>query len=298
MMHSKSNSPVSLLLLYGLSVLFAGCLPGFRPTPEPIPSLQLVEAEPASAGCVAVMLPGILNSAKTFERHDFGALAAEYAPGLDVLAVDAHFAYYRKKQVLTRLREDIIVPLQEEGSEVWFVGTSLGGVGSLLYARGQDSGRSIPGAEDVAGLILLAPFMGDDDLLDEIEAAGGPIAWRAQTEVDVGSLIQAKKGRRNVAGQAIWSWLVDWHHAPQPKPRIVLSWGDEDGFDRAGTLAAGLLPESDVYVRSGGHDWKTWRLLFEDVLQDGVFEHCAPNPGAQGALANIAAASAAVTTPE
>ncbi|MEO1368578.1 MAG: hypothetical protein AAFX50_15500, partial [Acidobacteriota bacterium] len=145
----------SLLVLLLAAALFSvGCLPGFAPTPTPIPSQALVERTPP-ASCTAILLPGLFTSAETFRRQGIAPLAEEKAPGLDVIGTDAHLAYYRKKMILTRLQEDLVGPQIEDDRKVWLLGTSLGGVGALLYARGQNGDERLPDADRLAGVVLL-----------------------------------------------------------------------------------------------------------------------------------------------
>ena len=264
------RAPFSLLILaLAATLLSLGCLPGFAPTPTPMPSLDLVERTP-SAPCTAILLPGMFTSAATFRRQGFATLAEEKAPGLDVIGADAHLGYYRKKQILARLQEDLVGPQIEDGRQVWLLGTSLGGIGALLYARGLNGDQRLPDADRLAGVVLLGPFLGNKKLIEEIEAAGGPLAWQST------AASQTKLGSRAEVYEAVWTWLVDWHRRADPKPRIVLGWGTEDRFAPAARLASQLLPASDRFERPGGHGWDVWRELFSDMLDSGVFAECAP----------------------
>ena len=250
------------------ALLLPGCIPGFAPTPTPMPSAQLVQRTPESP-CVAIMLPGMLDSAETFRRQGFARLAAEKAPGLDVIAADAHFGYYRKGLILTRLHEDLVGPEIEKGRRVWLLGTSLGGIGSLLYARGRNGDETLPDAGQLAGLVLLAPFLGEDELIEEIAAAGGPLGWQPPAESP------GERGSRADVGEAAWMWLLDWYRLEGKKPRIVLGWGEDDDLAPAARLAARLLPEQDVFEQPGDHDWDVWYGLFSDMLDAGLFAECA-----------------------
>ena len=71
---------------------------------------------------------------------------------------------------MNRLREDVIGPARSGGySTIWLVGISLGGLGAGLYTG------HYPG--DVASLVLLAPFLGEAPIIEEIAAAGGVRTW-------------------------------------------------------------------------------------------------------------------------
>ncbi|MEO1367770.1 MAG: hypothetical protein AAFX50_11390, partial [Acidobacteriota bacterium] len=56
---------LAVLAICGLPLV--GCIPGYAPTPTPMPSLELVQRTPA-APCVALLLPGMLDSPETFRR--------------------------------------------------------------------------------------------------------------------------------------------------------------------------------------------------------------------------------------
>src|SRR3990172_6355715 len=53
--------------------------------------------------------------------------------------------------------------------EIWLAGASMGGVGVTLYEHEH------PG--ELTGLLLMAPYMGDGTLIEEIAAVGGVAAW-------------------------------------------------------------------------------------------------------------------------
>ena len=229
-----------------------GC-PGMRPTPTPMPALTL---DDSPSGCAVVFLPGVLDKPKDFDNHGFAATLDDAGLEVHAVAADAHLAYYRKRTVLDRLHRDVVAPLVTEGRRVWLVGISLGGVGSLMYGNEH--------RDEIAGMVLLAPFLGDDEVLEEIEAAGGLSGW---TPPEV--LAEDDVGRK------LWSWIREWQGLdPDRRPQIYLGYGESDDFAEANGRLGELLPEGRVFRRPGGHDWKAWKALWRDVIDSGLFDGC------------------------
>lgn len=229
-----------------------------------MPALDL--AAPAeSPTCLVVLLPGIHDSPPDFADSGFADDVTARFPDARVVAADAHLGYYRKRTVLDRVRADVIAPFLAEnaGEEVWVAGVSLGGLGGLLLRRHHP--------EEIAGVVALAPFLGEDDLVAEIAAAGGPGGWNPPEVIapdDVGrqmwaafreELDDAERGGEGELGE----------------PPIHLGVGLDDDFLRADRLLAGLLPEGRTREIEGGHDWPTWRSLWRSALDAGALEGCA-----------------------
>lgn len=236
---------------------------------NPLPISPTTAApSPQVEPCALVLLPGSFDHPKDFARHGFhDALEARY-PQLRIVAADAHMGYYRRRSVVERLQHDVVGPLKEQGYRVWIAGISLGGLGSLLYAQ-----QTTEPHLALDGLIAMAPFLGTDALIRELQDAGGPLAWQAPDP------LPQPRGRGTV-GYSLWTWLVDWYHARQQPgtsaPEIVLAYGLKDSFAPAGELLAQLLPPDRVFVHPGGHDWNAWRPLWSDVVQAGVLDGCTP----------------------
>ena len=85
-----------------------------------------------AGGDLVVFLPGRGDRAEDFEERGFLAAAREAGLDADVLAVDAHLAYYYKRVIMDRLWEDVVLPARARGyRRVFIVGISLGGLGAL-----------------------------------------------------------------------------------------------------------------------------------------------------------------------
>lgn len=250
----SSAAPPRLAALLALTALSLSCATWRAPA---VP-LRTIELAPRSGGsCLAVLLPGRWDEPERFRRAGFAAAVAQRGLQLDLVAVDAHLGYYRDRSVVERLRADVVAPARAAGyREIWLVGISLGGLGGLTYLREHP--------EDLAGVLALAPYLGEAELVREIEAAGGAASWRPQRSGDGAS-----------PGRELWSWLAPWA-AESGGPPLHLAWGEQDELARASRLLAALLPGERLYAQAGGHDWKTWQRLWEQFLDRTVLCRARP----------------------
>lgn len=238
----------SLLILAALAL--SGCL--FRPGPAtaPMRTLEIPGGSPES-GCLMILLPGRGDTPEHFVRNGFPEDLRRAGSRCVLLGVDAHLGYYYDKSVVNRLEEDVIAPARARGFEkIWLVGISLGGFGSLLYTKDH------PG--EIAGIVAIAPFLGDRELTDEIAEAGGVESWTPRKSYEKDFL-------------AFWTWLkgyrstttgVDAEHPP-----LFLVYGEGDRFARPNGLLADLLPGDHVYRVRGGHTWAAWRRGWDAFLE-------------------------------
>lgn len=238
-----------------------GCA-ALRPATTPLRTVDLARSAPSAssapaddrggqgghgARCLAVLLPGRLDEPEQFERAGFARAVASRGLAIDLVAVDSHLGYFRARSIVERLRTDVIAPARAAGYDtIWIVGTSLGGLGGLLYLRDHP--------EDLAGVLALAPYLGETAVIEEIERAGGPGQWQAPPTI-----------AESDVGRELWSWLATWPGDGPPVP-LHLGWGAADDFARSNRLLAGLLPPEQVYTVEGGHDWRVWERLWEEFL--------------------------------
>jgi pimeloyl-ACP methyl ester carboxylesterase len=203
----------------------------------------------AKSKTLIVFLPGIADTAKDFENKGFIADMRSRGITADAVAVDAHYGYYAKREIVERMENEVIAPARAAGyEEIWLVGISLGGFGSALYA--------VQDASKIAGMLLLSPYLGPDTLIDEIADAGGLNKW------------QPDAGADNPAQRAMWVWFKNQTINKNPVPRIHLGYGARDKFARANGLLGAQLPQSSVYTVAGAHDWRTWKKLWILFLEN------------------------------
>ncbi len=196
-----------------------------------------------------VFLRGIGGSHHSFEQE--GLVADVWARDLpfDMAAPNAHFGYYERRNLVLRLKEDVIDPARARGvRKIWLVGVSMGGLGALLYLKER------PG--DIAGVYLISPFLGTQYFLDEIRTAGGVNRWNP------GSYSAELDWERT-----LWHWLKTDLSAHRGKI-VFLGYGTEDTYRSGPQLLDALLPPNHVYAIGGAHDYQTFKTLWKVFLED------------------------------
>jgi pimeloyl-ACP methyl ester carboxylesterase len=203
-----------------------------------------------SAGIAArllVFLPGIGDMAEDYEQHGFIDTVRKQDSDIDMIVADLHFGYYLRRSIVERLREDIVHPARNAGyKQIALVGTSLGGLGSLLYAMEHP--------DEISQLYLLAPYLGNSAIISEIHRAGGVNAWQPG-QVDGGDF-----------QRRLWRWIKSLP-AEVSVPQIHLGFGAQDSFAPANRLLADSLPSHRVYTTPGRHDWRTWSALWQSMAK-------------------------------
>jgi pimeloyl-ACP methyl ester carboxylesterase len=240
------------------AALQVGCA-ALMPAPAPLRTVEY-KSPLQPAKCLFVLLPGRGDDAERFRERGLVEDLQNSKRSIDIRAVDATMGYYMRGTLLDRLEADVITPAKARGyEEIWLVGSSMGGLGSLLYSRVHSA--------EVTGVLAIAPFLGDEDLIDEIAAAGGLKPWQAPPRVDAMS--------RDNYQRELWRWLQAVTLGREAAPAIFLGHGTSDRLSRAGSLLAEALPASRVFLTTGGHEWPAWRRVLASFLQSPEFStHC------------------------
>src|SRR3954468_5790338 len=172
------------------SALLAACI---APMSAPTPLRSIEYANPSGpAKCLFVLLPGMGDHAEAFEQRGFVQELRAHSLSADIRATDATFGYYMRGTFLDRLAADVIAPAKARGyREIWLAGPSMGGFGSLFYTHAHTG--------DISGVLAIAPFLGDRDVIEEIIAAGGVKPWHPPARVD--------DMNRDNYQRELWRWL-------------------------------------------------------------------------------------------
>jgi pimeloyl-ACP methyl ester carboxylesterase len=227
-----------------VTAILGGCL-GVPSTEIPVPTIKTVSGGESSRSLV-VMLPGRGDRADAFIRAGFQEAGQRH--GFDTVAVDAHLGYYMERNLIDRLHADIVAPARAAGyRNIWMLGISMGGLGALLYAAEHP--------DEVDGVVLLAPYLGDRKAIEDIVAHGPLQTWDGE-----GSGLEDYE-------IAIWSWIRDASRGPEPTP-IILGYGESDRMAEGYSKIIDVIEPSGVYTREGGHKWTTWRPLWDEIADD------------------------------
>jgi pimeloyl-ACP methyl ester carboxylesterase len=232
----------NITLLAAITML-AACVPE---TKVPVDTLFYQNGVGAETDCLVVLMPGRGDRMADFAHEGFIAAARQAGLRADIVATDLHIGYIINRSVMRRLQDDVVMPYRQKGYQrIWLVGISMGAMGAIFHER------DYPGY--VSGIVFMAPFLGDDDILDEVEEAGGVLGWEPT----------APAGENY--GQDLWAWIRKYAEK-EASPQVYLAYGIGDRFSRASRLMAAVLPPEHIIAVDGGHRWSTWLRLWQEVL--------------------------------
>jgi len=214
--------------------------------------IQDIAPEASGERVLLLMLPGAKNTPQQLVEHGFIRALRERQLAVDVLALDAHVDLYLDRANIERVLRHALDEVRARGyRRIWLLGISLGGSGAMICATQR--------AAEIEGIFLLAPFLGTRGLIAEVEAAGGLPHWQA------GEIVPRDHERALLV--QIKNSLLDGGGFPP----IHLGYGSEDRYRGASIMLAERLAPQRVTVMPGGHDWETWRTLWQSLLDKQPF---------------------------
>jgi len=236
----------------GPLVIYLSACSILYPAPTPIPTTYYSTSRGTQDKALLLLLPGRSDTAADFEKQGFVEVARKSGAPVDLVAVDARIGYYIGKTLGKRVAEDVVAPARARGyRSFWLSGVSMGGIGALIYAQQHPN--------EVDGVLAIAPFLGDEDVIKEIEQVGGLAKWKTTGRAEPGDY-----------QRELWLWLgrclPQTQNQTKGCPRIFLGFGQSDRFVRAHHLLAAELPANQVLEVPGGHEWAPWLKVFELAL--------------------------------
>jgi pimeloyl-ACP methyl ester carboxylesterase len=232
-------------LCIAMVLLLAGC--GLYPT-EPMETMEFRAAE-KPANHLVVLLAGRGASASYFRDQEWVAIARDHGVDVDFIAPYAHYGYYVTDVLVKRLNEDVIEPARQQGYQsISLVGISMGGFGSIMYSE------RFP--QKIDQLILIAPYLGNKEVQNEIRASGGLGNW------------QMKKENADKWNHYMWQRLKELTTDPAKKNKIYLGYGDMDKM-RGLDLLEENIPHEHVITVPGAHKDVVFTRLWEIMVEKG-----------------------------
>jgi len=243
----KLFSKIKIILLAVIQLLILSACVRPRPAEIPMP-FEFFSTGSNSTDELIVFLPGRGDDIDAFQRAGFIDMLMESERPLDAVVADAHLGYYYQGVLADRVHQDILLPFQQKGYKRFIiVGSSLGGYGSLWINNDYN--------ELISGVVLLAPYLGKNSVINKIESAGSLDAWRSQLEGEP------------TPDDKVWLWIADLENRESPETQsVILAVGKKDKFNEAARLLSRSIPDSRLFLNNGGHDWKTWRALWAEIL--------------------------------
>ena len=198
----------------------------------------------ATAPTRVLLLPAAYTSPDDFLREGFVKAARDRALLVDLVFVELKLQHLTDRSVLRRLRHEVVLPARALGCRsIWLGGISLGGFVALAYAERYP--------QEIDGLCLLAPYLGNHIVTGEIERANGIHQWSP------GALAADDDERR------IWRFIKE---QPGRQSPLHLGFGHDDRFAASHRMMAAALAPESVDVVPGGHEWPVWRQLWGNFL--------------------------------
>ncbi len=211
--------------------------------------VELLSATPGHAAKLRIVLiPGAYQGPEDFRNAGFLAAVRDRNLNVDLALVAPQLRHLMDRTVLAQLRSEAVMPARSAGGiEVWFAGVSWGGFLALLYAADH--------AADLAGICLIAPYLGNRMIYTEIMEFPTLADWSAGVPAVQDELAEERR---------VWRYITA--HAPNIAPKHYLGFGRQDRFAVAQRLLARQLPPEAVDEIDGGHEWPVWRTLWDRYL--------------------------------
>ncbi len=236
-------------------LLFAPACKAFAflfPAPVPMQALRYPSSPSGRAGCLVILLPGAGDDADAFEKAGFIDELRSRHIRADVEAAAATYGYYAKWTFPERFGTDVVDPaVAQRYQRIWLAGVSMGGYGAADFATHH--------GDQFDGVLLIAPYLGEGAVLEEIRRAGGLRSW----------IPGDATGERDE--RALWLWLRDAAAGQIERPELYLGFGEGDHMRDTHHLLASAMPPAHVFAGPGGHDWPVWRRAWATFLDSSDF---------------------------
>ncbi len=226
----------------------SGCLGHGKPA-EPMPT-HWIPSPVGEPEALVIVLPGRADDVAGLYEAGIAQAIQRGWPEADVLLTGATLPYYLAGDLPQRLHDRLIAPLRSRYRQIWLLGASMGGLGTLLYEHGYP--------DQLDGLVLMAPYMGERKLIREVRDAGGPARWQPGPQA---VSLQEGEPRREA-----WRVVKRWSERPARAQQVWLAVGRDDPFLEVADMIAPLLPADHYLALDGGHRWTVWNAAATEIF--------------------------------
>jgi pimeloyl-ACP methyl ester carboxylesterase len=211
----------------------------------------LVDAVPGARNAqLVVLLAGTFSVPEDFVREGFVEAARGRGIDAEIVMAETRLAWFADGTMVDRIRDAVVAPARARGAaRIWFAGISLGALASLCYAARHEN--------DLEGMVLISPYPGTRPILSEIEAAGGLAMWQPDI---------APEGDLE---REAWQWLAN---RGAGGPEVHCYFGSGDRFAAGQRKMAETLNAATVHEGPGGHEWKDWRRMWNEILERNTLQ--------------------------
>ena len=197
-------------------------------------------------GLTVIFLPGIFDSVNRFKNEHFFSAARDAGITADMVAANTNIGHLTERVLIKRLKKDVFELIKNDGyKNIWIVGVSIGGLSTLTYFKEYE--------EDLCGVVVLAPYLADDHLTEEIKNVGGVKNW-----------LPAGRMKDSIDERIEEMWL--WMKVKKDFSNIYLGYGNKDPFIAGSQFLGGFLEEENIMMVGGEHDWVTGRRIWKSQL--------------------------------
>jgi len=244
----RSPQRLRLACIGALVLALAACAAGGDVT-RPIPQAFVPAPQPTQR--LVVMLPGRGDDLAALQRRGVAQTIQSAWPDADVVLTGLTLPFYKQGHAAQRLHDEVIEPRRAGTRQpVWVVGISLGGMGAILYEHDYP--------QQLDGLLLLSPYLGEGAVHAEVRAAGGLASWNPGPPQPMAA---------DTFQHELWRTLKTWVDDPARANAVWLAYGDSEPFRVPIELMSPALPARHVMMQAGRHDWALWTPALQALLE-------------------------------
>jgi len=223
------------------AVLGPGCAPDFQ--------VLTSWATPGHRSSVLVVfLTGYSDEFRDVDNHGVTDVLSEYAGPVDLYVVQDQTPQFFSGEFVDAFDRRIVQrPWFRHYQHRVLVGFSSGGTAALAYVAGH------PDAFD--HLVLYAPYLGPQFIVDEIGEAGGLAKWEPTGPIE--------------DQETRWVWLRRYGDGEVTRPSLWLLWSRDDEVSVGlPALEAHLPRERIITIDEGEHGWLAFDQLWTGFVRD------------------------------